>query len=381
MFVYIIIFLVVVGWYVANPGKSTSTRGLVIAMSALCLFVGFADMLGGYDRYIYGELFDGLADYHKFGVNIQQSQIFTQYPKELCYDYWNYLVSFVTMNRYIFILLTTILIYVLMFFSIRDYVENYPFAIILFLALTFFFTFTYLRQMIGASIAWLSVRYIIQRDWKKYLIVVLIAYGFHNSALIFLPAYWIPVRKLAPKTVILGMALIFILGMTGLPSALFSAYGEASDMEERAQSYAQDTSGFRVAYFLEAGFFLWLILKNYKSIAENNKTIVFLNLSLAFCAILLFFIRSENGGRLGWYYMIGVISTVTYLCTRQCSISSRTLGIIALSTLLYVRILVAWGPMLSPYKTFLTPGVRNNDIIYKMFEYDKAYAKNKFYRK
>ena len=31
-------------------------------MGALALFVGLADMFGGYDRYIYGEVFDSIAD-------------------------------------------------------------------------------------------------------------------------------------------------------------------------------------------------------------------------------------------------------------------------------------------------------------------------------
>ena len=381
MAIYIFIFIVAAGWYFASPGKSKSVMGLAFIMLSLCLFVGFSDMLGGYDRYIYGELFDELADFHKRGQNIQDAQIFFQYPKELGYDYWNYLVSFVTRNRYIFILLTTIVIYGLIFSSLKDYVDNYPFAVILFLALIFFFTFTYLRQMMGAAIAWLSIRYIIKRDLKRFLLVILIACSFHNSALIFLPAYWIPIKKYEPNKVLLVMALLLILGLTGLPSSLFSAYGEAAEMEERASAYAEDASGFRLAYLIESGFFLLLILLNYDKFKDNARTTVLLNLGLVFCGILLFFIKSENGGRLGWYYMIGVISTVTYICTRERSINKKGIGLIVLSFFLYFRILSSWGVQLAPYKTFFTPGIRKGDVIYQMFEYDSMYAKDKFYRK
>ena len=35
---------------------------LALFLLFLSLFVGFSDMFGGYDRYIYGEVFDSIAD-------------------------------------------------------------------------------------------------------------------------------------------------------------------------------------------------------------------------------------------------------------------------------------------------------------------------------
>jgi hypothetical protein len=71
---------------------------------------------------------------------------------------------------------------------------------------------------------------------------------------------------------------------------------------------------FRIAYFLEAVFFLFFIFRSYDKIdANDRKHVVLMNMAFCFCAILLFFIRSENGGRLSWFYMIGVIATITYL--------------------------------------------------------------------
>ena len=100
-----------VGWYVANPKSSTSTRGLIFSMSALCLLVGFSDMLGGYDRYIYGELFDETADMVNSGIyNFRLSPVASQYPKEYGYQIYNLLLGMITDNRYIFIFITTCII-------------------------------------------------------------------------------------------------------------------------------------------------------------------------------------------------------------------------------------------------------------------------------
>lgn len=379
MFVYIIIFLMAVGWYVANPKSSTSTRGLIFSMSALCLLVGFSDMLGGYDRYIYGELFDETADMVNSGIyNFRLSPVASQYPKEYGYQIYNLLLGMITDNRYIFIFITTCIIYCLLFQSIKRYCNNYPFAVILFLGLWFFFSFTYLRQVMGATIAWLSVRYIINRDLKKFLLVWLVALSFHNSALVLLPMYWVPVRKFEKKKVICLMITAFLLGLTGGPTAIFSAYGEVDS--ERAGVAGKET-GFRIAYLVEAVFFLYLILSRYKEIPNKRMNIVLLNMALTFCLILLFFIKNENGGRLSWYYMIGIISTVTYLCTHTYRNRNLAGVMIIVCFFLFNRIVSSWGMQLYPYKTFFTDGFRKGDEIEAKFEYDHNYDRDKFYRK
>ena len=46
----------------------------------------------------------------------------------------------------------------------------------------------------------------------------------------------------------------------------------------------------------------------------TKKEVVMLNTSLGFCAILLLFVLSLNGGRLGWFYVIGLIATLSTIC-------------------------------------------------------------------
>jgi len=336
-------------------------------------------MLGGYDRYIYGELFDLMADDNRMGDNPWTTDAFAFYGTEFGYGTWEALMSYVTANRYIFIFATTMVIYILLIQSLRQYVDNAPFAVVMFMGLWFFFTFTYLRQVIGCTIAWLSIQYIIKRDWKRFLLVMFIAYSFHNSALIFLPMYLVPIRKFPIKWVIWVMVGALLIGLTPLPQTLFAAYGESDADRANVDSYAMD-AGFRWAYLIEATFFLFVILRNYKNITNHTKDVVMLNIALVFCAILLVFIRSENGGRLGWYYMIGVIATLTLLATRKRKLSYYGIGLIVMSFLLYFRIIYAWGILLSPYKTFFTDGIREGDYIEEKYEYDHNYDTDKMYR-
>lgn len=350
-------------------------------MIALGAFVGLGDMLGGYDRYIYGEVFDSMADERLAGLNPWESDAFAFYGTEFGYGTWEALMTYVTANRYIFIFASTIVIYILLIISLKQYVENTPFAVVMFMGLWFFFTFTYLRQVMGCTICWLAVRYIIKRNLPLFLLITFIGYSFHNSALLFLPMYFVPIKKFPIKWIIGIMVGALILGLSPIPQALFSAYGEANDERANIYTYAIDT-GFRWAYLVEAIFFLYVILTNYSKIIIQRKEIVMLNMALVFCAILLVFVRSENGGRLGWFYMIGVICTMANICINNKKTLSHGMMLIIVCLLLYIRIYNGWqvGLQLYPYKTFLTEGYREGDPVHEEYEYDHVYDTDKFYR-
>ena len=382
MYIYVLILALAMASALFLPQKyAKTTIYLVCWMMGLALFVGFSDMLGGYDRYIYGELFDEVADIRQEGRDVFTAYIFQQYPTELGYVYLNVLLSYFTSNRYVFILVVTLIIYGLYYINIKRYASDYRIALLLFFGLLFFFTFTYLRQMIGVGIASLSLKYVYERKLWKFVVLVLLATSFHNSAVILLPVYFIPVRKYSISSVLVIMLVCLLVGMSGASSTLFEAYSSTSGLEERTMRYVEDTSGFRVAYLLEAVFFLWLILGNYENLGQDKKQITLLNNALIFWGILFLFIRSENGGRLGWFFIIALVSTLTTIFSQSFSKEILNRIIVYFVVLfLYFRIVIAWGVLLTPYKTFFTDGVREGDFIYERYEYDTNYAKDKFYK-
>jgi len=384
MYIYILILvLALAGAFLLKQGSTKSTVFLVCWLATLALFVGFSDMLGGYDRYIYGELFDEVADVRRAGGEIQSAYIFELYSSEFGFSWLNVAISYITANRYIFILILTIVIYSLLFISFKKYVDNYPFALVLFMGLIFFFTFTYLRQLVGVGVGWLSIEYVYKRKLWKFLAIVLLATLIHNSAIILLPIYFLPIKQYSKKLVIVLMVFCFIVGITGIPSAVFDIYGSVSEMEGRGQNYAQNEVGFKIEYILEAFFFLYFILRNYEKVPKTPTRIVLLNMALLFCAVLLIFSRSLNGGRLGWYYLIGLISTLSLVVPNGKRIGGQFLVLSIFSCFLFLRILLfAWGPLgtLYPYKSFFTNGVRKGDWVHDKWEYDQDYDRDKFYR-
>lgn len=387
MWIYILIIVLSILLYFAHGDRQRmSPQALGAVLFALALFVGLADMLGGYDRYIYAELFDGVADNIRSGQSISDLSIFKLYGKELGYIELNAIIAKLTANRYIFILIVTLIIYALILYSMLKYTNRSPLVIVLFLGLWFFFTFTYLRQVLAASIVWLAIRYAIDRKPIPYFAIVLLAFSFHNSAILFAPIYFLPVKKPKVWSVIAIMIACFAIGMTNIAGSLFEQYGDITDQEQRmAMNIAEVSGAFRIDYLLEAIVFLTLIFVKYDDVNKNNKTQVMMcNLAFVFCAILLLFIRNENGGRLSWYFMIGIISIISFLATKRKGLSSYGIAISIMSLVLFIRITVLWGEngyqILYPYKTFLTNGYRVPDKTHKIYEYDNKYDEDKFYR-
>lgn len=261
MWLYLLIFFILVFLYLGTlkSGNGRSALQLAVFLSGIAMFVGLGDMLGGYDRYIYGDVFDSIANVTNAGKSYWTNDCFSFFPSEGGWTVLNILMSFFTDNRYIFILAVTLLTYTLLFISLRRYASNYPFALVLFLGLWFYFSFTYLRQVLGATLVWLSIPYIVKRNPWKFCAIVLLAWTIHKSAIIFLPVYFIAHRSYTRRQILAFMALALVVGMSPLPNALFDAYGDMSEVE--LQNDYNASGGLRMAYFLEVAFFLWLMMK------------------------------------------------------------------------------------------------------------------------
>ena len=213
MWLYLILFAIpLIAFKTSGDGRSKVF--LIGYLALIALFVGMSDMFGGYDRYIYGEAFDSIADVTTSGQAYGDRGVFNYFPGESGYIWLNIIISWFTANRYIFILVLTLLIYVLLYQSLRDYCVNYPYALMLFMALWFYFSFTYLRQVLGATVAWLSIRYILKRQLWKFLLVWFIASTLHKSALVFLPIYFVPIRKYSVKTILAVMGVALVMGIS-----------------------------------------------------------------------------------------------------------------------------------------------------------------------
>lgn len=375
---YIILFVIttILAWFYSGNTKVSKSLFFSFCLS-VGLFVGLADMLGGYDRYIYSEVFQDMHENVTKGVLFSEEFLYF-FGKEPVYGLINDFIAFFTPNRYIFILVYTLFLYIVYAANFYRYTKNPFFALLIFEGLMFFFTFTYLRQVLAAGVIWLSIPYVAQRNSKKYFLFVILATLIHNSAAYMILLYFIPRRKFDKKYIVLFMLALLIIGVSGITKFIFSISGDFVN-NARIAGYADTAEmGFRIEYVIEATLFLSILLLNYRIIDEDAFSLTLANVYLMFCGVLLFFCKSSDGGRIAWYCLIGVIVILERLCRPKSAVQLKSF-ITIMSFVLFYRILSAWGILLYPYKTFLTPGIRQGDFIEESYEYDHTYDKDKLY--
>ncbi len=382
MISYYLIFAISLIYYFIQSRKRVLSPTLFFSfMLITSLFIGLGDMIGGYDRYIYGEVFDSIADEMRGGRNLSRL-FYLVNGNEYGYFVWQVIVSIFTPNRYIFILLTILTIYLLFFRVMKKYMLDYPLAVILFMGLLFYFSMTYLREVFGVAIFWQGIRYIWERKLWKYMLVVLLAASFHTSILIVLLFYFIPLKRYSKKSIIALLLICLLIGLTSIPNEILAYAGDFTGKSAGGElEFNKQEQGFRIEYVLEVLFFIWLIFKSYDKIDEDKRTLTFLNMTIGLCLILLFFMRFGQGGRFAWPFYIGVFYMIPYTISKQKTSVWMTPMVIVLFSLLFVRITIAWESLNVPYKTFLTDGMPAGDgTIFDKYEYDLDYVNNKFHR-
>lgn len=375
---YIILFVIttILAWFYSGNTKVSKPLFFSFCLS-IGLFVGLADMLGGYDRYIYSEVFQDMHENVTKGVLFSEEFLYF-FGKEPVYGLINDFIAFFTPNRYIFILVYTLFLYIVYAANFYRYTKNPFFALLIFEGLMFFFTFTYLRQVLASGVVWFAIPYVAQRSFKKYLLFIVLATLIHNSAAYMILLYFIPRRKFEKKYIVIFMLTLLIIGISGVTKLVFSVSGDVVS-NARIAGYADTAEiGFRIEYVIEATLFLSILLLNYKRIDDDALSLTLANVYLMFCGVLLFFCKSSDGGRIAWYCLIGIIVILERLCRPKSAVALKSF-ITVMCFVLFYRILSAWGILLYPYKTFLTPGIRQGDFIEEAYEYDHAYDNDKLY--
>jgi len=379
MFIYIIAYLIILVLALSQNKKKQGLGPLITWTTLICLICGLRDMLGGYDSYIYAEVFDITSDDLDRGVGFWKTMAIELNPTELGYGIYNVLLAYITANRYIFFFISAVFIFSSLYHHVCT-LSKYPYLTFFILfCIWYFFSFTYIRQVMATCIAWYAIPYAIQRKPVPFFLIVGFAATFHNSALLFLAVYFFAEKRFTKKQILLFSALSLLIGLTPIGPLIFGMLG-GSINEVKATGATEHISSGRLDYVLEAAFFLTLIYYKYDDIPKSKKYTCMLNIALLFIFVLTFFVRFSDGGRMSWFFLIGIACTMSQISMKSKKNIDVKFVTIIVMTLLYFRIVFGWGILLSPYKTFLTDGVRKGDFIGEEYEYDNLYEKNKTYR-
>lgn len=205
--------------------------GFVIPAVAFTLFSGLRDSIGDTFMYMYSYRLLDPAEMEPVPFQIDGGILypFFQYHLRLRYD-----------EPYTLLMVCAIFAIVPTIYILYKYSATYELAIALFVLTGYFsFSMNAMRQYAAAGIYLLGTKYLLSEkksDFVKYLIIVLLAWLWHSSALILIPLYFVVRRRAwTPLTtlLLLGTVLLTLTFNSFLSSFLdvledtdFSIYAE-----------------------------------------------------------------------------------------------------------------------------------------------------------
>jgi hypothetical protein len=123
-------------------------------------------------------------------ANVKFSQMFVYFNKDITFFLFTKFFSFFSVDYNLYIFILSIPINIAIGRLIYKYSEMYWFSFILFLSLGYYLAcFTLLRHSIALAFIVFSYDYLLSRKKIKFVLMVLVASFFHQTALLFLIAY------------------------------------------------------------------------------------------------------------------------------------------------------------------------------------------------
>lgn len=304
-----VLYILLVGIFIISK-KSTSKKKYWYAIECICLILlsGLRYHVGG-DSLAYEEDFESgtypkLTELYRFDFKNSEYQ-----------PLWYLLVAIVKSIANDFILLQivhSLFINIVVFWFIRRYSKK-PFTMVLvyFVMTYLYFNMEILRESIAVCIFLLSIPYLQNKRYLQYYILVILAIGFHFSALILIPIPLIIKANTASFSIKQGtiaLAIIFVLSLTPAIRSVLNAI-DFSMVISRYETYSGLKSNFvgQIFPIIRSVFMLMLIVPIAK-FRENKgfeNGIINTYLLIVFIGILLqFFYRFENYLIIPFYVII-----------------------------------------------------------------------------
>jgi hypothetical protein len=130
------------------------------------------------------------TDWMNYHDNFMKALENQQSGMELGFQFYTNLIRTLTDSYTIYLLITSIFIYVGIFYTIFKYTK-YSFLSIFYLTMCLTWYSGSLRQMLAIVFFTISIKFLIDRKLFKFLLFVFIGATFHTTILAFLPIYWL----------------------------------------------------------------------------------------------------------------------------------------------------------------------------------------------
>ena len=358
MLVYALIFLFAAILYFQPEYKKDYTLFYVFVFFYV-IISGFREMIGGFDVYIYGEVFEAPKEF-----------ILAYKPFEKGFAFYFVLLKGISNNRSFMFFMTALIMTLLHFRAIKNLSPLVYFSVFIFFCKFFLMSFVYLRQGLAMGIIWLAIPYIQDKKYIKFFGLVFIACFFHKSSLVFIPLYFYGNTNIKNIQLLLFTIILAIIAISPLGNLITTAFSEETD-NAQLSLYSSKSSGVNFFYLIEIIVLTILSLNFRNEFYKNKESTIVLNGLVGYIMIVIMGITNATFIRFSWYYLIFVVLALPYMyafINDQKNKQTFKLLVFFYFALLFFRLLISYdGGDLLPYKSIFQDFERNG--MWEFMEY------------
>ena len=288
---YTILFVVLTfAAWVARRIRGTKTVYLILMFGIMCFMASFRAYHIGNDT----------EAYYRFFTNIVRGDFDTDARLEIGFRYLNWAVAMVTGNFTALLAITSIIMFVAMYFYVKKWGYNPYLYGLLFWLFGFVSFVSPLRQSLAIVCLFISLHYLLK---KKYILAAVICAAgalFHKTAIVGL--LLIPLSFLKPSTwnLLVAFVVTLFLALTGVMESFLDEYYER---------YLDVQSGVAAAVFNAAFGAIPLFIEGWqKEKKPDQKLLVIRWGSFLFAVCYLLSLVSSGMGRIAYYFFPMAIS-------------------------------------------------------------------------
>lgn len=285
--------------------SSISYIGFIAIAVILILFEGLRSSTVGSDTggYCRGFMF---RTSQWWNLDFSTVKVLLEEPGLTAIDYFSELF---TRNYISFLLVASTIMVTCSLIGIKNASVNFTASLFVYITLAFYlFGFAGLRQGLAISVFILSYKYTFNGEFKKYLLVVLIAALFHKSIVVAIPAYFVARLEYNKKNI-----LLIILGAMFVGGSMRALLNYGSTMEERYEYYLQSTaagSGSLLTIFSVCLTIFYIIQRNKIDVDRlpyYDNSLIMLIISSGVYLIVTLTGSNTELNRFAFYFQTGAI--------------------------------------------------------------------------
>lgn len=232
------------------------------------------------------------------------------------------------------ILVHAAIVTILVFRFIYRYVDNVPLGVMSYLCLgQYTFNMTGMRQAMAMSLCLVAVKYIKERRFKAFILMVLVAMQFHKTAIAFLPAYFLPWVIEKRRRV-----LLFFAGLVSFSFVVDRFIGAFNDLTGKNYAIEDAADGGGISVLLIYGLVIALAVLIRRSLKDKENQLAFCGV---FTGLTMYIARYYSNlilERVSYYYFYFILLLVPGVVDSLEDRERRTVG--AIFCMLAIALLV-----------------------------------------